>query len=69
MLVYVRTYAVFWTVASNILDGAPATVAVSLHCCMQRQTTKTKAASGVPPALGRGLALTANAAVPVATTK
>lgn len=64
-----RTYAVSWIVASNTRGGAPATAAVNLHCCMPRQTTKTMVASGALPALNRGHAPTANADVPVATTK
>lgn len=64
-----RMYAVSWTVASNTLGGVLATAAVNSHCCTPRQTSKPRAASGVPPVPGRGLALTANAGVPVATTK
>lgn len=64
-----RTYAASWTVASNTRGGAPVTAAVNLHCCMPRQTNKTRVASGALPAVNRGHAPTANADVPVATTK
>lgn len=64
-----RTCAAYWTVASNTRGGAPATAAVSLHCCMPCQMIRATVASGVPPALTRGLAPTANAGAPAANTK
>ncbi|OWR42346.1 hypothetical protein KGM_204941 [Danaus plexippus plexippus] len=58
-----RTYAVFWTVASNILEGVLETAAVNSPCCMQLQTKLLRAASGVSPAGDRGLTLNANPGV------
>ncbi|VVD04706.1 unnamed protein product [Leptidea sinapis] len=64
-----RMFAVFWTVASNILVGAPATAAVSSHCCTLLLMKIPRAASAVLPVEHRGHVPIANAGAPVTTTK